>query len=114
MTRVTTPRCLRSTSVCRHKTTRPLTFLPLSAPATMSRCASAFRTGHPHTCFHCPNFSLPQLFTGPLQVLGDGYTIRDDGLIYRDFVVGSGDAPSEGQEVTFDYTAYNESGGGGL
>lgn len=43
-------------------------------------------------------------------MLGDGYTIRDDGLIYRDFVVGAGAAPAEGQEVTFDYTAYNESG----
>jgi hypothetical protein len=33
------------------------------------------------------------------------------GLIYKDFKVGEGDNPVDGQEVTFAYTAYNESGG---
>ncbi len=60
---------------------------------------------HTHTLTHPYTPSPPHT-----QVLGDGYTIRDDGLIYRDFVVGSGEYPAEGQEVTFDYTAYNESG----
>jgi FKBP-type peptidyl-prolyl cis-trans isomerase len=32
-------------------------------------------------------------------------------LIYRDFQLGSGPQPGEGQQVVFDYTAYNESGG---
>lgn len=33
------------------------------------------------------------------------------GLLYKDYVVGSGSLPSDGQQVTFDYTGYNESGG---
>ena len=33
------------------------------------------------------------------------------GLIYKDFKVGEGNTPVDGQEVTFDYTAYNESAG---
>ena len=36
-----------------------------------------------------------------------------EGLIYRDFVEGEGEPPADGQEVTFDYTAYNESGARG-
>lgn len=33
-----------------------------------------------------------------------------EGLVYKDFVEGTGDVyPQEGQQVTFDYTAYNES-----
>lgn len=31
-------------------------------------------------------------------------------LIFKDFVIGSGTLPEEGQQVVFDYTAYNESG----
>jgi FKBP-type peptidyl-prolyl cis-trans isomerase len=38
-----------------------------------------------------------------------GYQVTDDGLIYKDYVVGSGKEPRDGQQVTFDYTAYNES-----
>lgn len=38
-----------------------------------------------------------------------GYQVTDDGLIYKDYVVGSGREPRDGQQVTFDYTAYNES-----
>ena len=38
-----------------------------------------------------------------------GYQVTEDGLIYKDYVVGSGKEPRDGQQVTFDYTAYNES-----
>lgn len=40
----------------------------------------------------------------------DNYITRDSGLIYRDFEVGSGDCPKDGQQVTFHYVGYNESG----
>ena len=33
------------------------------------------------------------------------------GLIYKDFKVGGGKQPVDGEQVTFAYTAYNESGG---
>ena len=39
----------------------------------------------------------------------DGYQVTPEGLIYKDYVVGSGVEPQDGQQVTFDYTAYNES-----
>eukprot|EP00877_Chromochloris_zofingiensis_P004075 jgi/Chrzof1/13669/Cz08g07130.t1 len=45
-----------------------------------------------------------------IKVVADGYQIDDKGLIYKDFKVGEGSPPSEGQEVVFDYTGYNESG----
>lgn len=45
-----------------------------------------------------------------VKVLADGYTEDKDGLIYRDYTEGSGDMPADGQEVVFDYTAYNEQG----
>ncbi len=32
-----------------------------------------------------------------------------EGLIYKDYAEGSGNSPEDGQQVTFDYTAYNES-----
>lgn len=32
------------------------------------------------------------------------------GLIYKDFKVGEGTPPEDGEQVTFQYTAYNESG----
>ena len=32
------------------------------------------------------------------------------GLIYKDFRVGQGTPPQDGEQVTFQYTAYNESG----
>lgn len=41
----------------------------------------------------------------------DGFVTQDDGLVFKDFVVGKGDAPKDGQEVTFEYVAYNENGG---
>jgi hypothetical protein len=31
-------------------------------------------------------------------------------LIFKDFVVGAGSSPVDGQQVVFDYTGYNESG----
>jgi FKBP-type peptidyl-prolyl cis-trans isomerase len=46
-----------------------------------------------------------------VTVLADGYVYRDDGLIYKDFEAGTGADPQPGQQVEFDYTAYNESGG---
>jgi FKBP-type peptidyl-prolyl cis-trans isomerase len=44
-------------------------------------------------------------------LVSNGYKVTDDGLLYKDYVVGSGPLPSDGQQVTFDYTGYNESGG---
>ena len=41
----------------------------------------------------------------------DGFVTQDDGLVYKDFVEGKGDVPKDGQEVTFEYVAYNENGG---
>jgi FKBP-type peptidyl-prolyl cis-trans isomerase len=41
----------------------------------------------------------------------DGFVTQDDGLVFKDFVTGEGDLPRDGQEVTFQYVAYNESGG---
>jgi FKBP-type peptidyl-prolyl cis-trans isomerase len=46
-----------------------------------------------------------------VTVLADGYTYEPNGLIYKDFELGSGDAPSDGQQVIFNYSAYNEAGG---
>nr|GEW42359.1 peptidyl-prolyl cis-trans isomerase FKBP20-2, chloroplastic [Tanacetum cinerariifolium] len=43
-------------------------------------------------------------------VASENYVRRDSGLIYRDFEVGSGDCPKSGQQVTFHYIGYNESG----
>ncbi|KAM7261243.1 hypothetical protein ACFE04_026718 [Oxalis oulophora] len=40
----------------------------------------------------------------------ENYVKKDSGLIYRDFVVGKGDCPKAGQQVTFHYVGYNESG----
>jgi FKBP-type peptidyl-prolyl cis-trans isomerase len=40
----------------------------------------------------------------------DNYIKADSGLIYRDFNVGQGDFPKDGQQVTFHYIGYNESG----
>lgn len=40
-----------------------------------------------------------------------GYQITPEGLIYKDYVIGEGGPPpTDGQEVTFDYTAFNEAG----
>ncbi|KAK7317449.1 hypothetical protein RJT34_01698 [Clitoria ternatea] len=43
-------------------------------------------------------------------VSSDDYVTTNSGLIYRDFVVGQGDCPKDGQQVTFHYVGYNESG----
>ncbi|KAL4567213.1 hypothetical protein LXL04_022789 [Taraxacum kok-saghyz] len=43
-------------------------------------------------------------------VASDKYVKCDSGLIYRDFEVGDGDVPKSGQQVTFHYIGYNESG----
>mmetsp|Transcript_5199 Transcript_5199/g.11337 ORF Transcript_5199/g.11337 Transcript_5199/m.11337 type:complete len:280 (+) Transcript_5199:134-973(+) len=57
----------------------------------------------------------PELFPGfiregfDVKVVGDGYIMDSNGLIYKDFRVGSGPLPTEGQEVIFNYTAFNES-----
>ncbi|XP_061347801.1 peptidyl-prolyl cis-trans isomerase FKBP20-2, chloroplastic isoform X2 [Gastrolobium bilobum] len=40
----------------------------------------------------------------------DNYVKSDSGLIYRDFEVGKGDCPKDGQQVIFHYVGYNESG----
>lgn len=40
----------------------------------------------------------------------DGYQISPEGVIYKDYAIGTGDKfPQDGQQVQFDYTAYNES-----
>lgn len=44
-------------------------------------------------------------------LVSNGYKVTEEGLIYKDYVVGSGPTPSDGQQVSFDYTGYNESGG---
>ena len=44
-------------------------------------------------------------------ITAPGFVTQDDGLVYKDFIVGEGATPEDGQEVTFNYTAYNESGG---
>ncbi|XP_021618033.1 peptidyl-prolyl cis-trans isomerase FKBP20-2, chloroplastic isoform X1 [Manihot esculenta] len=43
-------------------------------------------------------------------VTSENYIKRESGLIYRDFEVGKGDCPKAGQQVTFHYVGYNESG----
>ncbi|THF99456.1 hypothetical protein TEA_018267 [Camellia sinensis var. sinensis] len=43
-------------------------------------------------------------------VTTENYVKSDSGLIYRDFEVGKGDCPKDGQQVTFHYVGYNESG----
>ncbi|GAB4844294.1 Phosphatidylglycerophosphatase and protein-tyrosine phosphatase 1 [Ancistrocladus abbreviatus] len=43
-------------------------------------------------------------------VASENYVKLDSGLIYRDFEVGEGDCPKAGQQVTFHYIGYNESG----
>ncbi|KAG7672910.1 hypothetical protein Ndes2526B_g08562 [Nannochloris sp. 'desiccata'] len=39
----------------------------------------------------------------------EGYQVTSEGIIYKDYAEGTGNLPEEGQQVTFDYTAYNES-----
>eukprot|EP01023_Acetabularia_acetabulum_P062113 TRINITY_DN7594_c0_g1_i8.p1 TRINITY_DN7594_c0_g1~~TRINITY_DN7594_c0_g1_i8.p1 ORF type:complete len:273 (-),score=43.33 TRINITY_DN7594_c0_g1_i8:247-1065(-) len=42
-------------------------------------------------------------------VVADGYNMEDSGLIYKDYVVGTGVLPGDGDEVIFDYQSFNES-----
>jgi FKBP-type peptidyl-prolyl cis-trans isomerase len=42
-------------------------------------------------------------------IIADNYSTSPEGLIYKDFIEGSGQFPQDGQQVTFDYTAFNES-----
>ena len=44
-------------------------------------------------------------------ITAPGFVTQDDGLVYKDFVEGTGAVPVDGQEVTFEYVAYNENGG---
>jgi len=43
-------------------------------------------------------------------VANENYLTRDSGLIYLDLKIGDGDCPKDGQQVTFHYIGYNESG----
>lgn len=43
-------------------------------------------------------------------VTPENYVTRDSGLILWDIAVGTGDCPQDGQQVTFHYVGYNESG----
>ncbi|KAE8720745.1 Peptidyl-prolyl cis-trans isomerase FKBP20-2 [Hibiscus syriacus] len=43
-------------------------------------------------------------------VTSEDYKKSDSGLKYRDYEVGKGDCPKAGQQVTFHYIGYNESG----
>ncbi|KAK9819473.1 hypothetical protein WJX74_010867 [Apatococcus lobatus] len=45
-----------------------------------------------------------------IKILADGYS-TSNGLIFKDFRVGEGDYPVDGQQVLFNYNAYNENGG---
>eukprot|EP01026_Neomeris_dumetosa_P056886 TRINITY_DN52138_c0_g1_i1.p2 TRINITY_DN52138_c0_g1~~TRINITY_DN52138_c0_g1_i1.p2 ORF type:complete len:219 (-),score=17.36 TRINITY_DN52138_c0_g1_i1:10-666(-) len=42
-------------------------------------------------------------------VIGDGFIMEDSGIIYKDFVMGEGNTPADGQQVIFDYQSFNES-----
>lgn len=43
-------------------------------------------------------------------VTSDNYVTRDSGLVLWDIEVGEGDCPKDGQQITFHYVGYNESG----
>lgn len=45
-----------------------------------------------------------------VKIIADGYRASPEGLVFRDYQVGDGAIPEDGQEVVFDYTAYNEQG----
>eukprot|EP00210_Caulerpa_lentillifera_P005155 g4927.t1 len=46
-----------------------------------------------------------------VKIIGEGFQVDQNGLIFQDFEVGNGDAPNDNQQVVFDYTGYNENGG---
>lgn len=52
----------------------------------------------------------PPAASSPAAPAAKGYQITPEGLIYKDYVVGEGSSPQDGQEVVFDYTAFNEAG----
>jgi FKBP-type peptidyl-prolyl cis-trans isomerase len=43
-------------------------------------------------------------------VTDDRYVKAESGLIYLDLIEGEGKTPSDGQQVVFHYTGYNENG----
>lgn len=45
-----------------------------------------------------------------IKILADGYSVDQSGLIYKDYVLGSGRSPQDGEQVKFEYTGYNENG----
>ncbi|GFQ06550.1 peptidyl-prolyl cis-trans isomerase fkbp20-2 chloroplastic [Phtheirospermum japonicum] len=55
-----------------------------------------------------PNF-VREGFTVKV-VTSDNYITRDSGLVLWDIAVGQGECPKAGQQVTFHYVGYNESG----
>ncbi|CAH9127227.1 unnamed protein product [Cuscuta epithymum] len=55
-----------------------------------------------------PNF-VREGFTVKV-VASNNYVRRDSGLMLLDIIVGKGDCPKAGQQVTFHYVGYNESG----
>ncbi|XWS77307.1 hypothetical protein CRYUN_Cryun01aG0250000 [Craigia yunnanensis] len=59
-----------------------------------------------------PNF-IREAFHSCFEVnviTSEDYIKSDSGLIYRYYEVGKGDCPKAGQQVTFHYIGYNESG----
>lgn len=48
---------------------------------------------------HCSGFQVK-------VVASDNYIKRDSGLIYRDFEVGQGDCPKDGQQVFLSHFSY--------
>jgi hypothetical protein len=84
-----------------RKGTRPATNQPSSAISLRHRLFR-YLTLFPHT---------PVRAGYEVTVLADGYVYQDNGLIYKDFELGTGDAPVDGQQIVFNYAAYNESGG---
>ena len=46
------------------------------------------------------------MFNAYIQILTQ---VSPEGLIYKDYAEGNGQFPDDGQQVTCDYTAYNES-----
>ncbi|GMH33509.1 hypothetical protein BSKO_01343 [Bryopsis sp. KO-2023] len=45
-----------------------------------------------------------------IKVLASGFTQDESGLIYKDYKIGDGPYPQDEQQVTFEYTGFNESG----
>ncbi|XP_027159307.1 peptidyl-prolyl cis-trans isomerase FKBP20-2, chloroplastic isoform X4 [Coffea eugenioides] len=56
-----------------------------------------------------PSYGKTKGFTVKV-VASENYVKRDSGLVVWDIAVGKGDSPKAGQQVTFHYVGYNESG----